>query len=293
MPVGIGLRHSHFQDALNQPANLDFIEVHSENFFAGGGAAPALLKEISNLYPVSLHGVSLGLGSAAGVAESHINALSRLVNHISPVMVSDHASFSWGQIENQLHHAGDLLPIAFNQQTLDIMSENIIKVQDHLNRQILVENLSSYIEPQNSTLSELEFFKALVKKTGCRMLLDINNLAVNATNAGEPDVLASINHWLEQIPSDHVHEIHLAGCTPVAKGEIMIDDHSQQVSELVWQAYGTAIARFGAVPTTIEWDTDLPQWHVLIGEANKARTIANAILQGTDRLTCASTTPAL
>ncbi|MRI33122.1 DUF692 domain-containing protein [Endozoicomonas sp. OPT23] len=278
-PVGVGLRHGHYQQALETPADLDFIEVHSENFFAKGGALPALLREVSELYPVSLHGTSLGLGSAAGISEQHLNSLHQLANKVSPVMVSDHAAFAWGELGNQLHHGGDLLPVAFNEQSLQTMTDNINRVQEKLQRQILVENLSAYLEPKGSTLTETEFLTELAKRTDCRLLVDINNLAVNAINTGSADISGEIAQWIYSMPSNIVGEIHLAGCTTVPAGEIMVDDHSQMVSDIVWDAYEKALKHFGSTPTLIEWDTDLPEWFVLIGEAEKARTIAARVFQ--------------
>ena len=273
-PVGVGLRHVHFHDVLAAPADLDFIEVHSENFFARGGAALAILEDVASQYPVSLHGTSLGLGSASGIQSQHIKSLVKLAGRVSPALISDHAAFSWGQVNGQIHHAGDLLPIAFNECSLKVMSDNIHQVQDQLNRQILIENLSAYLEPAGSTMSEPDFFLALVKRSGCRLLVDLNNLVVNAINSGEKDVMASIRQWLGQIPAKYVGEIHLAGCTPALPGELMIDDHSQQVTDLVWDVYRHAISLFGQVPTLIEWDTQLPDWQLLLGEADKARSIA-------------------
>lgn len=278
-PVGVGLRHVHYQEALENPADLDFIEVHSENFFARGGALPALLKEVAELYPVSLHGTSLGLGSSAGISERHLKSLQQLVSKISPILVSDHAAYAWGQIGNQLHHAGDLLPIAFNEQSLQTMTDNINRVQERLQRTILVENLSAYLEPKGSTFTETEFLTELAKRTDCRLLVDINNLAVNAINSHSADIAGDMTQWIYNIPSSIVGEIHLAGCTPVAAGEIMVDDHSKMVSDIVWNVYEQALSHFGATPTLIEWDTDLPEWSVLLTEAEKARTIAARVFR--------------
>ena len=277
VPVGVGLRHIHYQQALETRADLDFIEVHSENFFARGGVLPALLEEVSELYPVSLHGTSMGLGSAAGISQKHLDSLHRLVSKISPAMVSDHAAYAWGEVGNQLHHGGDLLPVAFNEQSLQTMTDNISRVQDKLQRQILVENLSAYLVPKGSTFSETEFFTELAKRTDCRLLVDINNLAVNAINNNSADVAGEIAGWLYSLPANIVGEIHLAGCTPVAAGEVMVDDHSRVVSDIVWNAYEQALSHFGSTATLIEWDTDLPEWTALLAEAEKARAVAEKV----------------
>ena len=276
-PIGVGLRHVHYHEALTTPAPLDFIEVHSENFFAKGGATLSVLKDAADIYNVSLHGTSLGLGSAAGISEQHLESLAALVENLSPVMVSDHAAFAWGELNGQLHHGGDLLPIPFNQQALQVLTDNVNRVQDRLEQSILIENLSAYIEFEDSHFSETDFLNELVEQTGCRLLVDLNNIAVNEINRGTAHVTRAINQWINEINSGAVGEIHLAGCTPVLSGEIMIDDHSQKVSDMVWRAYKHALWHFGATPTLIEWDTSLPEWSVLLNEAEKARAIAREV----------------
>ncbi len=273
-PIGVGLRHIHYHEALTNPAPLDFIEVHSENFFAKGGATLSVLKDAADIYNVSLHGTSLGLGSAAGISEQHLESLAALVENVSPVMVSDHAAFAWGEVNGQLHHGGDLLPIPFNQQALQVLADNVNRVQDQLQRTILVENLSAYIELEDSYFAETDFLNELVEQTNCRLLVDLNNIAVNEINRGMGQVTRAINQWINDINPNAVGEIHLAGCTPVLPGDIMIDDHGQKVSDAVWRAYKHALWHFGSIPTLIEWDTRLPEWSVLLDEAEKARTIA-------------------
>ncbi|WP_281648489.1 DUF692 domain-containing protein [Parendozoicomonas sp. Alg238-R29] len=283
VPVGVGLRHVHYHDALIHPAKLDFVEVHAENFFACGGASIEVLKDVAEHYPLSIHGTSMGLGSDAGIPDHFLNKFAHLIEWTKPVLVSEHAAFTWGELDHQIRHAGDLLPIKFDDDSLTTLAENVSRVQDKIGRQLLVENLSAYITPEGNTLEETEFLSALVDKTGCRLLIDINNLAVNAFNANSgniasrSDILTSIENWLKRISYDAVGEIHLAGCTPAPAGGIMIDDHSRQVSEIVWEAYRTALNQFGSVPTLIEWDTDLPEWQVLLDEADKARAIASEL----------------
>jgi len=272
--IGVGLRHVHYDDALSSPADIDFIEVHAENFFAQGGISHALLEDISQHYQISLHATSLGLGSASGIPAQHIRQLKQLTNEVKPILLSDHACFSWGQIENIEVHAGDLLPVPFNEESLRLMSENIQQVQHVMERQILVENLSAYITPTGSTMTEAHFLTQLCQLSDCKLLIDLNNLMVNAFNQQLEFPLADAKAWLDQIPAKYVGEIHLAGCTPVEQGNIMIDDHAQAVSDDVWALYEYAISTFGAVPTLIEWDLDLPSWQVLVGEAQKAKQVA-------------------
>lgn len=287
--IGVGLRHPHFEDAITQPQAIDFVEVHAENFFAAGGASRAILDQVGERYAISLHATTLGLGSAAGIPEQPLQKLQQLVQQTRPLLVSDHACFNWATLQQpatgatssqleSLVHAGDLLPIVFNSDMLDIMVENTERVQNYLGRQLLVENLSAYITPEGSTLHEVDFLSALCQRTNCRLLLDLNNLVVNATNAGRADILNDISLYIKQIPAHLVGEIHLAGCTPARPGAPMIDDHSQPVADIVWQCYRVALSHFGAVPTLVEWDNNLPSWEDLCEQAYKARRIAKQVL---------------
>ncbi|WP_085296745.1 DUF692 domain-containing protein [Cognaticolwellia mytili] len=285
--IGVGLRHNHFEDALNTPANIDFIEVHAENFFANGGASHAVLTDISQHYKISLHATSLGLGSALPAPQNQLDQLTNLVERYQPILLSDHACFSWAESENASVHAGDLLPVPFNDESLSIMVRNVERAQMQLGRKILVENLSAYIELPGSTYSEAEFLVKLCHQSGCKLLVDLNNLIVNAINQplttltseqidseSTIDVLAHAKHWLDKIPAELVGEIHLAGCTPVGSEQLMIDDHGQPVSDDVWHLYHYALQKFGPIATLIEWDENLPTWQVLIAEADKAKSIA-------------------
>ncbi|MFC7434525.1 DUF692 domain-containing protein [Hydrogenophaga bisanensis] len=275
--VGIGWRHPHYAALLEQQPALDFIEVHSENFFAPGGAARSVLLEGRGHYAVSLHGVGLSLGSAAGVDPWHLDQLARLVEAVEPVRVSDHASFARGPGR----HANDLLPVPMSRTALDVMCANVNRVQDRLQRRIAVENLSAYVRWRGDEMDEPEFLNALARRTGGQLLVDVNNVYVNALNAqlrGEsPDPLLHAQRWLEAIEPSHVAELHLAG--HVHCGDIVIDDHGSRVCDAVWLLYDHAVQRFGAVPTLIEWDTDLPDLpdlQVLLDEAARAR----AVVQG-------------
>ena len=276
--VGIGWRHSHYGGLLDALPSLDFIEVHSENFFAAGGAALAVLRRGRAHYPVSLHGVGLALGSAVGIDDWHLDQLARLVEQIEPVRVSDHACFARGSVAGQNVHAADLLPISFNNASLDVLCANVQRVQDRLKRQLLVENLSAYIACQSSfgssNLLETEFLNALVKRTGCALLVDVNNIYVNALNeqlAGRcADPLAACLQWIDKIAPLSVGELHLAG--HIATEGMVIDDHGSRVCDAVWQIYRHAQKCFGNVPALIEWDTDIPPLAVLLDEAALAKS---------------------
>lgn len=276
-PIGVGLRSPHYEAAFSSEVLVDFVEVHAENFFAEGGASLAVLDQAAIRFPISLHATALGLGSHAGVALQHLQKLRRLVERINPMLISDHAAYAWSIWNNVLHHAGDLLPLEFNEVSLSTLCDNVDRLQNTLNRRILVENISSYVAFTSNTLPEQQFLTMLTQRTGCGLLLDLNNLAVNAINAGNTSPIEYIKKWIETIPKEVVGEIHLAGCSIPVDGELMIDDHSSRVSETVWEAYRLSLLRFGAIPTLIEWDTNLPNWEVLVDEVKTARTIAQEI----------------
>jgi len=271
--TGIGWRHEHERALLEARPALPFIEVHSENFFAEGGAALALLAQARETYPVSLHGVGLALGSAVGLDDWHLDRLATLVDRIDPLRVSDHASFARAPLGRRAPvHASDLLPIAFTAASLDILCANVQRVQDRLQRPIGVENLSAYLGWADDALAEPAFFNQLAERTGCWLLLDVNNLVVNALNAGAADPAATACAFIDAIESRHVGEIHLAGYSEQAG--LVIDDHGSRVHEPVWRAYAHAIRRHGAKPTLVEWDTALPDFDVLLGEARAADRLA-------------------
>jgi uncharacterized protein len=279
--IGIGWRHPHYKELLeNKPSanSIDFLEVHSENFFAAGGAALAVLRDGRAHYPISLHGVGLALGSAAGIDDWHLDQLAALVAHIDPIRVSDHACFARGTFHNQHHaqtvHAADLLPIPFSNEALTVMANNVHKVQDKLKRSIAVENLSAYVTCEGSEMAESDFLNALAKRTGCQLLVDVNNIYVNALNDQikglTENPLVQCLSWIDAINPAHVAEIHLAG--HIDCGDIVIDDHGSRVKEPVWALYRHAVKRFGNIPTLIEWDTDIPALDVLFAEAAVARS---------------------
>lgn len=278
--VGVGLRHPHFTDILTKPKQVDFIEVHSENFFGQGGAALSVLKQVRENYPVSLHSTSMGLGSQHDIPTEYLTRLKNLSQEVDPFLMSEHACFTWGNQQGQLIHSGDLLPIAHTHSTLAHMCEQVDKVQSFLGRQLIIENVSAYVKFDESYLSEAEFLAELSQQTGAKILLDINNIAVNSLNFEGGNIQQSVNEYINVLPVTSVAQIHLAGCHMPPAGQIVIDDHARPVSEEVWQGYQLALERFGAIPTLIEWDSDIPQWSVLVDEALKAREIAKVVLQG-------------
>jgi uncharacterized protein (UPF0276 family) len=263
--VGVGLRAPHYRQFLEQRPRAGWLEVHTENYLDQGGWDWHVLQDLRRDYPVSLHGVGLGLGSARGFSERHLQRVRDLVRAVQPALVSEH--LCWGAVFDR--HLNDLLPLALNHAALDLLSERVQRVQDELQRPLLLENVSTYVRFCDDAMSEAEFLAALARRTGCGLLLDINNLYVNQCNHGE-DALAA----MAAIAPGSVGEIHLAGhlVTPQA----VIDHHGDTVADPVWTLYQAALRRYGPLPTLIEWDTDIPALEVLLAEAAKARVMFDA-----------------
>lgn len=263
--AGIGLRAQHFTQIRAERPDIGFLEVHPENFF-GGGAHVEMLQDYAALYPLSFHAVGLSLGSSEPVDAKHLAALAALVDRISPVVVSDH--LSWSASGNA--HLGDLLPLPYTEETLRVVADNISRVQDALGRHILVENPSTYLAFTHSTFSEPEFLTLLCECTGCGLLLDVNNIYVQSHNNG-----TDVSEYFRLLPKGKVGEIHLAGHSErqYEDSALLIDTHDHPVRDEVWALYAEAIAVFDAVPTLIEWDRNLPALAVLLDEAAKAEAI--------------------
>jgi uncharacterized protein (UPF0276 family) len=278
--VGIGWRQPHYGELLERRPPLGFIEVHSENFFGDGGAALAVLQQGRQQHAVSLHGVGLALGSAVGLDAWHLDRLAALVQRIEPVRVSDHACFARAPLRRNQPpvHGADLLPIAFTREALDILVRNVEQVQERLQRPIAVENLSAYLHWADDAIGEAQFFNELAQRSGCGVLLDLNNLVVNALNDGV-DPVAAACAFVDAIDTRHVVEIHLAGFN--ARAPVVVDDHGSRVHEPVWQVFRHAVGRLGVKPTLIEWDTDIPALDVLLDEARRAQQIIDETGQRT------------
>ena len=269
-PVGIGLRHPYYKDVVEKEPDIGWLEVHPENFF-GGGAPRHYLTEARKKYPLSLHAVGLSLGSDQPVSEKHLRPFKELIDIFQPFNVSDHAS--WSASGNA--HLNDLLPLPYNQQTLDALCRNIERTQEYFGRKILVENPSTYVAFAHNEMTEYEFMNRAAAMTGCGILLDINNIFVQAFNHGYDPV-----EFIDGIDARAVGEMHLAGHTEKeAGGErmILIDTHNRPVRMEVWDLYEHAVRRLGPVPTLIEWDQDFPGLDALVAEAHKARAIINKV----------------
>jgi len=261
--AGIGLRAPHYRDLLEIRPDVAWLEVHSENYFGEGGAPLHYLERARELYPVSLHGVGLSLGSADPLNREHLRRLKRLIDRIEPGLVSEH--LCWSSVDGR--YLNDLLPLPYTEEALRHLVPRIEQVQEVLGRRILIENLSSYLQYTHSTIAEWDFLAAVAEQADCGILLDVNNIYVSARNHGF-DALA----FLRAIPADRVQEIHLAGhmVKRYEDGEILIDTHNTRVCDEVWGLYETTIKRIGARPTLIEWDSDLPTLATLVQEAETA-----------------------
>jgi len=259
---GLGLRKEHYQDFLETRIPVDFVEVISENFMVDGGQPRHILRQIRERYPVALHGVSMSVGSADGLDSAYLYRLKALVDEIEPLFVSDH--LSWSRIDHFNSH--DLLPVPYTDEALDLVCANISRAQDVLGRTLLFENPSSYLAFDGASMTEWEFIAAMSRRTGCELLLDVNNLFVSASNHNF-DALA----FLDGLPTDRVRQIHLAGHSQGK--ELLIDTHDSPVCAEVWALYTLAMARFGPLATMIERDDRIPPLADLLKELTIARTL--------------------
>lgn len=258
--AGLGLRSPHVAQVLASHPDVAWFEVHSENYFADGGPAIRALERIRERYPLSVHGVGLSLGGTDPIDRDHLGKLRRLIERVAPALVSEHACWStFGA-----RHFNDLLPLPYTPEALDQLCARVAEVQDALGREIAVENISFYRRFPESAMPESEFLAALARRSGCRLLLDVNNVYVNACNHGW-----DARGYLAAIPREAVAEIHLAGHE--TSGAIVVDTHGAPVAPEVWSLYEIALARFGPVPTLVEWDTNIPELAVLESEAARAQ----------------------
>ena len=268
--IGVGLRAPHIAEVLASRPSIGWFEVHAENYMGRGPGFAALMK-VRRDYPLSLHGVGLSLGTAEGLDRAHLQELKELVERSEPLLVSEHLAWSvTGGV-----YLNDLLPLPLTEETLAVVGRNIALMQETLGRRVLIENPASYLRFRHSAIPEPEFLAELVRRTGCGLLCDVNNIYVSCTNFAE-DAAA----YLAAFPAEAVGEIHLAGhFRSERRGRaLLIDDHGAQVSDEVWALYRRALERFGMVPTLIEWDKNLPSWTALLAEARRAQEVAESIM---------------
>ncbi len=264
---GVGLRTVHYPEVLAGTARIDWFEAISENFMVRGGRPLRVLEQARAIAPVALHGVSLSLGSVDPLRAEYLDELAALAARVEPVWISDH--LCWGSVGG--HYAHDLLPLPYSEEALTHVVARIDRVQERLGRQILIENVSSYLTYAHSTLPEWEFLAEIARRSDCGILLDVNNVFVSATNHGF-DAMA----YIAGVPADRVCQIHLAGHSD--HGTHLLDTHDAPVRAEVWALYRAALERTGRVSTLVEWDEHIPAWADLVAEAQRARTVEDDVV---------------
>ncbi len=268
---GVGLKSEHIDEILRDRPSLGFFEIHAENYMGDGGPPHRRLEAIRALYPLSLHGVGLSIGSPRPLDRDHLKRLAALARRYEPGLFSEHLAWS----SHNEGYLNDLLPLPYTDETLSTICAHIDQVQEAMGRQMLLENPSTYVLFAQSTMSEADFIGEIARRTGCRLLLDVNNVMVCATNHG-----FDAARYLDAFPLEHVGEIHLAGFAEAvddAGHPLLIDAHDSSVRQAVWSLYSDVIARIGPTPTLIEWDNDVPEWSKLLSEARLAeRAMAEA-----------------
>jgi uncharacterized protein (UPF0276 family) len=265
--AGTSLKHEHLPAILADGAQTGFFEVHAENYMGAGGPPHDVLTRIRRDYPVSLHGVCMSIGGPQPLDKAHLERFKALVDRYEPALVSEH--LAWATHATTFFN--DLLPLPYTQATFSRVADHIDEVQERIGRPILLENPSTYVIFAESTLSETDFIRGLVRRTGCGLLLDVNNVFVSTTNHG-----TSAHSYLVDFPLEHVGEIHLAGHAEQADDEgdlLLIDSHDRTVAAAVWKLFDMVIGRCGPIPTLVEWDSDIPEWPVLRAEAASAQAI--------------------
>ncbi len=270
--AGIGLRLPHIAELVATRPDIGWLEIHPENFIANPHATELLL-DLARDYPISVHTVGISIGSADGIDRVHLDRLTRFIDRLQPAMVSGH--LAWSTFGG--HFLNDLLPLPYTTETLQVVADHLALVQDRIGRPYVVENPSTYVGFAGSTMTEIEFVNALVERTGCRLLCDVSNIVVSGHNMGFDPL-----DYLAALPASAIDELHLGGFTAEdddeSGGTLFVDTHAAPVADDAWQLYQAAVARFGAVPTLIEWDNDLPALPTLLDEAARA----NAHLRAAD-----------
>lgn len=272
--VGVSLKGEHIEAILQAQSNLpDFFEIHAENYFNTGGANHALLRRIRELFSISVHGTGLGLGNECGIDEEHLKHFHRVIRQYQPALVSEHLCFTQAFVKGKKVHAGDLLPVVRNEETLNVFIRNIEKVQECIGQKILVENICHYYESPQHDMEETEFLNELCKRSGCGLLVDLNNVYVNGINFSAEGGLIFAKKWLSKINSSYIGEYHVAGSSEFKVNEFVIDDHGKEVNEDVWELLRYSSEDLVLAPTLVEWDTQLPSWQAFSNQVHKARRV--------------------
>ncbi|MCR8723046.1 MNIO family bufferin maturase [Frigidibacter sp. ROC022] len=264
---GVGYKPQHYQDILEDPGSVAWLEIHAENYMGDGGRPLAQLRHLAERFPISVHGVGLSIGGEGPLDAEHLARLRHLVGWLNPASFSEHLAWS----THDSHYLNDLLPLPYTEVTLARVAEHVDQVQDSVGRRMLLENPSTYLAFAETEMSEIEFLTGIARRTGCGLLLDVNNVFVSATNQqSDPE------SYIDAFPMDLVGEIHLGGHdadTDDQGAPLLIDSHARPVVDPVWALYGRTIARAGALPTLIEWDNDVPDWPTLRAEAGLAADV--------------------
>jgi uncharacterized protein (UPF0276 family) len=265
--AGVGLKPEHYRDILDTTPDIGWFEIHAENYMGEGGAPHHYLSAIRERYPVSLHGVGLSIGGGAPLDREHLGRLKSLIGRYEPALFSEHLAWS----SHDGVYLNDLLPLPYTEETLARVCEHIDEVQETIGRRMLLENPSTYVAFAGAAMNEVEFLREVARSTGCRLLLDVNNVFVQSVNHG-----FDAGAFIDAFPVEHVGEIHLGGHAADSDDDgsaLLIDDHGREVADAVWTLYAHALARSGPRPTLIEWDNDVPEWAVLFYEAKRADRI--------------------
>ncbi len=261
---GVGYKAQHYTQIMQSPQHLGWLEIHAENYMGDGGRPIAQLRHLAERFPISVHGVGLSIGGQSDLDKDHLARLKHLISWLNPASFSEHLAWS----THDSHFYNDLLPLPYTQKTLQRVAAHIGQVQDTVGRQMLLENPSSYLGFAESTMSETAFLRELVAKTGCGLLLDVNNVFVSATN-----LKTSPQDYIDDFPLQAVGEIHLGGHDEDADetgAPLLIDSHGKAVVDPVWALLDYTLAKSGPKPVLVEWDTDVPEWPVLAGEIARA-----------------------
>ncbi len=268
---GVGYKPQHYEALNRDPGAVAWIEIHAENYMGDGGRPLAQLRHLSERFPISVHGVGLSIGGEAPLDRDHLDRLAQLVGWLDPASFSEH--LAWSTHEGS--YLNDLLPLPYTQATLDRVADHVSEVQDALGRRMLLENPSTYLAFDETEMDEIEFLAGVAAKSGCGLLLDVNNVHVSAVNQG-----VSANDYIDAFPMDLVGEIHLGGHDAQQDetgAPLLIDSHGAEIADPVWLLYARTLARGGARPTLIEWDNDVPDWPVLEAEAARAARLLDPV----------------
>lgn len=276
--VGVGFKHQHAEMILQEGVELpDFFEIHAENYFNPAGVNHALLRQLTQRTSLSVHGTGLGLGNHCGLDDEHLQRFKWLVNEYQPRLVSEHLCFTQAWVDGKRVHAGDLLPLVRDSQTLQICVDNIDRVQNAIGRELLVENICHYVELAGHTFDEGEFLNEICQRAGCRLLVDLNNLFINGSNFSPMGGVPFAKRWLASINPRFIAQYHVAGSSDSRVHGLLVDDHGQPVPPEIGSLLQHAVERHAVAPILVEWDTDIPTWPTLMAQAHQVKHLLRSV----------------